>query len=65
MTEITNYTYDELLNKFDIKCDDNTNKELFVSIMNNNFNKEIDETTDPNILFNIGKYYQFVEKIMI
>ena len=30
----TNYTYDEIINKFEIKCDENTDKDLFVAIMN-------------------------------
>ena len=62
MTEITNYTFDEIIHKFEIKCDENTEKDLFVSIMNGNFDKQIDDNTDPNILFNIGKYYQKIIK---
>jgi tetratricopeptide (TPR) repeat protein len=60
--EITNYTENELLSKFNVKCDENTDTELFVSIMNGNFNKDIDETIDANILFNIGKYYQIIKE---
>ncbi len=55
--ETTNYTANELFSKFNVKCDETTDTELFVSIMNGNFNKDIDENIDPNILFNIGKYY--------
>ena len=58
----TNYTFDEIINKFQIKCDENIEKDLFVEIMNGNFNKQIDETIDPNILFNIGKYYHKIQK---
>jgi hypothetical protein len=60
--ETTNYTVNELFSKFNVKCDENTDKDLFLSIMNGNFNKDIDENTDPNILFNIGKYYKNIKK---
>ena len=58
----TNYTFDEIISKFNVKCDKNTDKDLFVSIINGNFDKEINEDMDPNIMFNIGTYYQFIKK---
>ena len=60
--EITNYTVNELFSKFNIQRDENTDEALFVSIMNGNFNKEIDKIIDANILYNIGKYYQFIKQ---
>ena len=67
---ITNYTFDELITKFDInininiKFNDDDDKELFVEIMNGNFNKDYNykNITNSTILCYIGKYYQIIKK---
>ena len=57
----TDYTLDEICNKYNIKLDDYDNKDLFVSVMNGKFNKDIDYD-DTLILTYIGAYYQFVKQ---
>jgi hypothetical protein len=55
---ITNYTFDELINKYNIEC--YNDRELFVKIMNGNFNNSA--IVDDNILFHIGYYYNMIKK---
>ena len=57
----TNYTLDEITKKYNIALDEYDDKDLFVSVMNGKFNKDI-EYEEPLILTYIGAYYQFVKQ---
>ena len=61
--EPTNYTLEEIITKYDMTCVDEDDKELFVSIINGNFDRNINtDTANPLLLNYIGLYYEFVEK---
>jgi hypothetical protein len=61
--EPTNYTLEQLTTKYNLTFIDEDDEELFVSIMNGNFDINIDkETARPLIINYIGLYYEFVEK---
>ena len=64
MNIITNYTYDELAKKYSIELDDNDDKDLFVSIMNGNFENVFDENTPIEGLayYYMSVYYELIEK---
>jgi hypothetical protein len=59
--ETTNYTLDEIYNKYNIKLDEYDDKDLFLSVMNGKFNKDTDYD-DTLILTYIGAYYQYVNQ---
>jgi tetratricopeptide (TPR) repeat protein len=60
--EPTNYTLEQLTTKYNLTCIDEDDEELFVSIMNGNFDTNINtETANPLMLNYIGLYYEFVE----
>ncbi len=61
--EPTHYTLEELTIKYDLMCIDEDDKDLFLSIMNGNFDRNINiETIDPLKLNYICIYYEFVVK---
>ena len=57
----TNYTLDEITKKYNITLEECDDKQLFVSVMNGKFNRDI-EYDDPLILTYIGSYYQFIKQ---
>ena len=57
----TNYTLAEICNKYNFKLDDCEDKDLFVSVINGKFDKDVDYD-DPIILTYIGLYYQRVKQ---
>jgi len=59
--EPTKYTLEELRDKYNLKLTDEDDRELFVLIMNGDFNRDFD-SMDSNELHYIGTYYHHVEK---
>jgi hypothetical protein len=57
----TNYILDEIIKKYNIKLEDYDDKDLFVSIMNGKFDKDVDYD-DPLILTYIGTYYLYIKQ---
>jgi hypothetical protein len=57
----TNYTLEEITNKYSIILEEGDDKELFLSIMNGKFDKD-KEYDEPLTLTYIGIYYQFIKQ---
>ncbi len=57
----TNYTLNEICNKYNLKLDVRDDRDLLVSVMNGKFDKNADYD-DPIILTYIGFYYQKVKQ---
>ena len=64
MVLITNYTYDELAKKYSIELDDNDDKDLFLSIMNGNFENVFDENKPKEaiVYYYMSVYYELIEQ---